>query len=172
MVANSFENRNFMELVGRLSTHSMGLFFHFGGLGGTLPNGLPLWELESWIFKEGFEGSKLIGLKNSLHYWTLLRCRCLKWARMIHSNTYNISYDRKKGQESKCQFDFWPLKVGNLFELRACKWCATYCWKYLDKEYNFSLNLISIGGLHERLWASKVTRIPILGILGLSTWES
>jgi len=42
MVANSFEKENFMKLMGRLSTHSMGLFFHFGGLGRTFPNGLPL----------------------------------------------------------------------------------------------------------------------------------
>jgi hypothetical protein len=32
---------------------------------------------------------------------------------------------------------------------------------------NFALNLISIGGLHTKLWASKVTRVPTLGILKL-----
>jgi hypothetical protein len=102
----------------------------------------------------------------------LLRCWCLKWACIIHLSIYNISYDQKKGQEWNCQFDSQPLKVRNLFQLRVCRWCATYCWKFLDKGCNFSLDLISIGVLHKKLWASKMTRIPILGISGLSTWES
>jgi len=32
---------------------------------------------------------------------------------MIHLIIYNTSYGRKKGQESKCQFDSRPLEVGN-----------------------------------------------------------
>jgi len=52
------------------------------------------------------------------------------------------------------------------------RWRATYRWKTLDKGYNFSLDLISIGGLHKKLWASKVARIQISRISGLSTWES
>jgi hypothetical protein len=36
-----------------------------------------------------------------------------------------------------------------------------YRWKALDKGYNFTLNLTSIGGLHTKLWDSKVARIPI-----------
>jgi hypothetical protein len=31
--------------------------------------------------------------------------------------------------------------------------------------YNFALDLTSIGGLHTKLWASEVARVPILGIL-------
>jgi hypothetical protein len=34
----------------------------------------------------------------------------------------------------------------------------------LDEGYNFALNLTSIGRLHTKLWASKVSGIPILGI--------
>jgi len=41
---------------------------------------------------------------------------------MIHLSTYNTSYGRKKGWESKCQFDSKPLKVGNHLELHVCKW--------------------------------------------------
>jgi hypothetical protein len=48
-----------------------------------------------------------------------------------------------------------------------CRWRATYCWKDLDKGYNFSLIFISIGDFQKKLWASKVTRDPILGISGL-----
>jgi len=49
-----------------------------------------------------------------------------------------------------------------------CWWRGTYCWEALDEGYNFASDLTSIGGLHTKLWASKVARDPILGILGLS----
>jgi hypothetical protein len=39
--------------------------------------------------------------------------------------------------------------------------------KRFDKGYNFALDFNSIGGLHIKLWGSKITRIPTLGILGL-----
>ncbi len=38
------------------------------------------------------------------------------------------------------------------------------CWKVLDKGYNFVLDLISIGGLHTKLRATKITGVPTLGI--------
>ncbi len=53
----------------------------------------------------------------------------------------------KEGRESNCQFDSWPLKVGNHFDLLACRWHVTYRWKAIDNNYNFALNFISIGGL-------------------------
>jgi hypothetical protein len=58
-------------------------------------------------------------------------------------------------------FDSWPLKVKTLPDFFACKWCATYHWKALGEGYNFSLELISIRGLHTKLWASKITNVPI-----------
>ncbi len=97
----------------------------------------------------------------------LLEHRCPKWACMTHLDIWNISYGPKKGWESNCQFDFWPLKVGNCLEILVCRWCATYHWKALNEGYNFSLDLTSIRGLHTKSWASKVARIPILGISGL-----
>jgi len=51
-----------------------------------------------------------------------------------------------------------------------CKWYATYCWKALDKGYNFAVDLTSIEGLHKKLYASKVTEIPISRISGFPTW--
>jgi hypothetical protein len=62
-----------------------------------------------------------------------------------------------------CQFDSRSLKVENGPDLLAWKWRTTYCWKDLDKGYNFTFNLNSIEGLHKKLWASKVARVPILG---------
>jgi len=44
------------------------------------------------------------------------------------------------------------------------RWHATYRWKAIEKGYNFDLHFISIGGLHAKLWASKVVGVLILGI--------
>jgi hypothetical protein len=46
----------------------------------------------------------------------------------------------------------------------ACRLRATYHWKVLDKGYNFALDLISIEGLHTKLWGPKIARDPTLGI--------
>ncbi len=48
-----------------------------------------------------------------------------------------------------------------------CRWSATHYWKALDKGYNFVSNLITIGGLHRKLCALKVARIPTVGISGV-----
>jgi hypothetical protein len=97
----------------------------------------------------------------------LLKCRCLKWARMTHLDTSNMSYGQKKGRESNWQFDSRPLKVDNQPDFLACKWSATYCWKAFDQGYDFALDLISIGGLNTKLWGPKVTRVSTLRISGL-----
>jgi hypothetical protein len=47
------------------------------------------------------------------------------------------------------------------------RWRVTYHWKALYKGYNFALDLISIEGLHVKLWGPKVVRVLTLGILGL-----
>jgi hypothetical protein len=41
---------------------------------------------------------------------------------------------------------------------------VTCKWKALNKGYNFALNLISIRGLHTKLWDLKVTKGPTLAI--------
>jgi len=38
--------------------------------------------------------------------------------------------------------------------------------KALNEGYNFASNLISIRGLHAKLWCPKVTGVPTLAILG------
>jgi hypothetical protein len=59
------------------------------------------------------------GQKNTSHWGViyiiekLLKCRCLKWAHMIHLDIYNTSYDTQKGRKSNWQFDSQPLKVRN-----------------------------------------------------------
>jgi hypothetical protein len=47
------------------------------------------------------------------------------------------------------------------------RWRATYLWRALDEGYNYVLDFTSIRGLHTKLWASKVAKIPISKILGI-----
>jgi hypothetical protein len=96
-----------------------------------------------------------------------LKCRCLKWARIPRLDIYNTSYGKKKGRESNWHFDSCPLKVRNWPNSLAFKQRATYCWKALDKGYNFALDLIMIGGLHRKLCALKVVGVPVVAISGL-----
>jgi hypothetical protein len=91
-----------------------------------------------------------------------LECKRLKWACMTHLDTWNTIYGQKKGQ-----FDSRPLKVKNNLDFLTCRWRATYHWKNINKNYNFSWNLISIEGFYTKLWSPKITGIPILRILGL-----
>jgi len=138
----------------------------------TLPNELPLWELESWWTAKSLKGDcrDQNSLDWKVHYITgkILERRCLKRACITHLDTSYINYGQKKGRESNCQFDSRPLKVKNRLNFLTCRWHAKYYWKVLDKGYNFFSNLTSIWDLHTKLWASKVAGIPISGISGLS----
>jgi hypothetical protein len=42
-----------------------------------------------------------------------------------------------------------------------------YCWKDLNEGYDFASDLIVIGGLHKKLCALKVARVPVVAISGL-----
>jgi hypothetical protein len=97
----------------------------------------------------------------------LLERRYLKWAHMTHLDIWNISYGQKKGRESNWQFLSRPLKVRNHCDFLMCRWRATYCWKALDEGYNFASYLISIKGVHGKLWAYKIVGILVVEIWGL-----
>ncbi len=96
-----------------------------------------------------------------------MKLKCLKWARITHLDIWNTNYGQKKGQESNWQFDFQPQKVRNRLDFLVCRRHATRRWKDLDEGYNFSSDLISIQGLHAKLWAPKVAGVPTLVISGL-----
>jgi hypothetical protein len=138
----------------------------------TLPRQLPLWEMESrWTSKTSksyFRGPNSMSCDVLYIIRKLLERRCLKCARIAPLDIWNTSYDQKKGQESNCQFDSRPEKVGNRPNLLGCRGCATYRWKALDKSYNFALDHISIRGLLAKLWGSKVVGVPASAISGLS----
>jgi hypothetical protein len=88
--------------------------------------------------------------QNTSHWGVLytvekvLKCRCLKWARIVHLNIWNKCYGQEKGRELNWQFDSRPKKVANPPNLLGCRWRATYRWKSLDKSYNFASNRLSI----------------------------
>jgi len=77
--------------------------------------------------------------QNTLHWGVLyiigklLKCRCRKWACMGHLDIWSTCYGKKKGRESNCQFDSWPLKVRNRPNPGACRWSAIHRWKALEK---------------------------------------
>ncbi len=137
----------------------------------TLTSELPCWELESQknsqTFKVQLQGQNFSPWNVFYIIGKLLKLRCLIWARITHLVIFNTSYDQKKGQESNWQFDSQPLKVKNQPNSLACRQRTTYCWKALDKGYNFALNFIAIRSLHKKLCALKVARVPVVGILGL-----
>jgi len=116
-------------------------------------------SVDSQMFRKWLQRSKLNGLRGYLYHCKVIERRCLKWVRITHLDIWNTSYGQKKGQESNWQFDFWPLKVKNQLKFLVCRWHATYHWKALNKGYNFTLDLISIEGLHTKLWGSKVVEV-------------
>jgi hypothetical protein len=93
-------------------------------------HGLPFWDLESrWtskILESNFKGQNSLNWKVHYTIGKILKHKCLKWAHMTHLSNQNTSYGPKKNQESKCQFDFRPLKVGNCPNLLTCKWRDTH----------------------------------------------
>jgi hypothetical protein len=60
-------------------------------------------------------------------------------------------------------------RVKNRPDFLACRRLVTYRWKTLNEGFNVSSDVIAIGGLHVKLWASKITGIPIVQISGLGS---
>jgi hypothetical protein len=106
----------------------------------TLPSELPCWELvRVALYING----------------KLLKCRCLKWARIAHLDIWNTSYGQKKARESNswgsASFDSRPLKVGNRPEILGCRKRATYRSKGFNETYNFALDGESIWAVLRKL---------------------
>jgi hypothetical protein len=89
----------------------------------------------------------------------VLNCRCPKWPHISHLNICSTSYGRKKGRESNCQVDSWPLKVENRPLLEVRFGSATWHWKALFEGYKFGLDLAPIGGRDEELRSPKVSGV-------------
>jgi hypothetical protein len=108
--------------VGRsgVTFHALERLGQCEGMNPTLPNELPLWELESWwtpkSSKSNCKGQNPLDWKIPYTVRKLLERRCLKWAHMTHLDALNTCDGQKKGQESNWQFDsrslsFLPLKT-------------------------------------------------------------
>jgi hypothetical protein len=121
-------------------------------------------SMDSRIFRESLQGQThyikdfLIPLYSS---WKLDIWNGLAWS--IWTPKTQVMAKRRV-RESNWQFNFRPLEVGNRLYFLAWRCHATYYWKVLDKGYNFASNFISVGGLHTKLWAPKVGKVPIVGI--------
>jgi hypothetical protein len=128
--------------------------------------------LKSWNpdgfsnFEKAIARSKLIKLKIPFYYWKNVEMKISKMSWHDHLDIWNTSYGQKKGRGSNWQFDFRALKVKNWLDFLVFKWRATYYRKDLDEGYNFALHLISIRGLHTKLWGPKAVGVPTLKILG------
>jgi hypothetical protein len=138
----------------------------------TLSNELPLWKLD---FRWTLKSSESNWRGQNPSYWgipyiigNLLERKYLKWARTTHLDIWNTSYGQKNAHESNCQIDSWPLKVGNRPDFLGWRGSATYHWNFFNEGYNFFSDLISIRGLHTKLWPHKVVGVSILRISGLS----
>jgi hypothetical protein len=125
----------------------------------------PTWEMKTKWTPESSKGD-CMG-ENSMA-WNVpyiikkfLECRCLKWACIARLDIWNINYGQKKGRKSNWQFDSLPLKVGSQSDLLIYRWHVTYHWKVVDEGYNFTFDLISIGGLLAKLWCPKIAGVPI-----------
>jgi hypothetical protein len=90
---------------------------------------------------------------------------------MTHLDIYNTSYGEKKGRESNHQFESQPLKARNRPKFFTCKCFATYHWNAFDDGYNFASNVISIGGVHTKLWGPKLQESQLWDF-GTPIWES
>jgi hypothetical protein len=97
----------------------------------------------------------------------LLKHRCPKWPRIAHLDICSPSYGQKKGQESNCQFDSWPLKVGNRPLPDVASRSATWHWKVLNEKYNFCWELVPIRVWGEELWLSKTPGLQPGTVSGL-----
>jgi hypothetical protein len=87
-----------------------------------------------------------------------------KWSSLgsVRVHSFTISYTP---ESMRC--DSRPLKFGNRPDFLVWRWHVTYRWKALDEGYNFASDFISIRGVHAKLWAPKVVRVPVVGISGL-----
>ncbi len=137
----------------------------------TLPSEFPFWELESqWTpksSKSDCKGQNLLNQKNSYIIRNLLECKYLKWVWMTHFGHFKHKLWPKERSGVKLPIWLSTIKSGNRPNFLVCGWHATYHWKALNEGYNFALDLISIEGLHTKLWAPKVLGVLTLGILGL-----
>jgi hypothetical protein len=144
-----------------------------------LPSALPLWELYSYESCECSEpwlerkASTKLGPHDTIN--KALKCKCLKWARIVHLNLIFMNYDQKKGWESNWEFDFRPQIPWMQWSNDVWLGRVIHHWKDLFEGYLciFFKNLIWKIYEHPKFWDNKSPNfktiiVPILGVLGKS----
>jgi hypothetical protein len=127
----------------------------------TLGVGVPM---DSQMFREQLQGSKPNGLRRFLYHWKAIETYMSKMGSHDPFGHLKHKLWPKEGPQVKLTIWLRPLKVRNRPNFLASRWRVTYLWKALDEGYNFSLDLILIGGLKTKLWRPKVTGAPTLAI--------
>ncbi len=116
--------------------------------------------MDSQIFKEKFQDSKLIGLKISLYHWKALGTYMFKM--VLHVPFEYLKHKLWPKEDSGVKVSIWFLTIKSqespwfIFVQVACHISLESYWKI----HNFFSDLTSIGGLHKKLWASKVSKVP------------
>jgi hypothetical protein len=112
------------------------------------------WLPSFWIISKGYIMFSMNVATLALSSWPrqgLVRVRTKRESRESHLMLLGVHENVRE----------WTLTLPSELPL----W-DTYRWEALDKSYNFSLDLVSIRGLHMKLWLPKVTGVPTLGISG------
>jgi hypothetical protein len=81
----------------------------------------------------------------------LLKCKCLKWAHITHLDIWNIKLWPKERSGVKLTVWLSTTKSEKSTRFPYVQVACDILLKALEKGYNFSLNLISIEGLHTKL---------------------
>jgi hypothetical protein len=87
----------------------------------------------------------------------------------LHDSFGHLKHKLWPKERLGVKLPIWPLttKSQESPQFFPCRWRATYCWKDLDKGYNFAWIVIAIEGMHTKLWSPKVVRVSTLRISGL-----
>ncbi len=113
-----------------------------------------------------FQRPKLIGLKSYLHHWKNLRTQMSKMGSHDPFGYLNHKFWPKERPRIKLPIWLPTIKSWKSPWLPCTQMvCHISLEKVLNNDYTFALELISIGGLHTKLWVSKIARALILGIL-------
>ncbi len=136
----------------------------------TLPNELPLWELESqWTPKfseSNFRGQNTLDWRFPYIIEKPLEHRCLKWACMTHLDIWNTSYGQKKGKESNLAI--WLPTIQSLCVQVACDIPLESYWQRLQLCFRPHLNQRSTN----KVMALQSYGSPNFGNFEIPTWES
>jgi hypothetical protein len=123
--------------------------------------------MDSRMFRKRLQGSKPNRLRSSLYHWKDIETWMSKMGSHRPFGHLKHKLWPKEGLGVKLAIGLLTIKSQESTWFPYGRWHATYRWKALDEGYNYVLDLISIGGLHTKLWGPKVMGVPILAISGL-----